>query len=136
MSLLSVENLSVSIHGTEILRDVSLSVEAGQIVGVIGESGSGKSVTALSSVSLLPSAAVVAGSVKYQGEEMVGATEQRLRQVRGNDVSFIFQEPMTALNPLHTVGHQIAEPLRLHKGLSRAAARAEALAPGWSPPAG
>jgi len=88
----------------------------------VGESGSGKSVTALSTVALLPEAAELSGSVLYRGQEMMGAPETLLRKVRGNDISFIFQEPMTSLNPVYTVGQQIAETLRQHEGLSRRAA--------------
>jgi len=90
----------------------------------VGESGSGKSVTALSTVALLGGNAEIAGSVKYLGREMIGADEATLRDVRGNDISFIFQEPMTSLNPLHTLEKQLAESLALHQGLKGAAARA------------
>jgi peptide/nickel transport system ATP-binding protein len=89
----------------------------------VGESGSGKSVTALSTVSLLPGSAEVTGSVRYLGREMVGAEEDLLRAIRGNDISFIFQEPMTSLNPLHTLEKQITESLTLHQGLKGDAAR-------------
>ena len=92
-------------------------------MALVGESGSGKSVTALSTVSLLPDSATITGSVTYDGEEMVGAKEVRLRKVRGNDISFIFQEPMTSLNPLHTLEKQLAESLALHQGLAGQAAR-------------
>ena len=90
----------------------------------MGESGSGKSVTALSTVQLLGASALVEGSVKYGGRELVGAPEKLLRQIRGNDISFIFQEPMTSLNPLHTLEKQLAESLALHQGLTGGAARA------------
>ena len=89
----------------------------------MGESGSGKSVTALSTVSLLGDSAVVEGSVKYDGHEMIGASEDKLMDVRGNDISFIFQEPMTSLNPLHTIQKQMAESLALHQDLTGSAAR-------------
>ncbi|MDJ0994404.1 MAG: ABC transporter ATP-binding protein [Dinoroseobacter sp.] len=108
---------------TEAVRGVSFDVQRGETVALVGESGSGKSVTALSTVSLLPEAAKVSGSVKYEGSEMVGAAESELRRVRGNDVSFIFQEPMTSLNPLHTLEKQIAESLALHQDLKGEAAR-------------
>ena len=119
MSLLSVENLSVSIHGTEILRDVSLSVEAGQIVGVIGESGSGKSMTALAVMQLLPDGAVATGRVALGGHEMLTLEEGALCGLRGNEVGMVFQEPMTALNPIQTIGAQVAETVLIHENVSR-----------------
>jgi microcin C transport system ATP-binding protein len=106
------------------VRDVSFSVGKGETVALVGESGSGKSVTALSTVALLPDSAEVSGSIRYEGAEMVGAPEASLRRVRGNDISFIFQEPMTSLNPLHTIERQLAESLALHQGLTGDAARA------------
>ena len=109
------------------VRNVSFTVGKGETVALVGESGSGKSVTALSTVALLPDSATVIGSVRYLGREMVGASEPDLRRVRGNDISFIFQEPMTSLNPLHTIERQIGESLSLHQGLSGTAARARIL---------
>ncbi|MCW3783367.1 ABC transporter ATP-binding protein [Defluviimonas salinarum] len=106
------------------VKGVSFSVAKGETVALVGESGSGKSVTALSSVALLGGNAEVAGSVTYLGREMIGASEDVLRDVRGNDISFIFQEPMTSLNPLHTIERQLGESIALHQGLSGAAARA------------
>src|SRR5690606_21840148 len=106
------------------VKGVSFTVGKGETVALVGESGSGKSVTALSTVRLLGDAAEVAGSVRYAGRELIGATDAELRRVRGNDISFIFQEPMTSLNPLHTLERQLAESLALHQGLRGAAARA------------
>ena len=106
------------------VKGVSFTVGRGETVALVGESGSGKSVTALSTVQLLGPAAQIEGSVLYRGAQMVGAPESRLRAVRGNDISFIFQEPMTSLNPLHTLEKQIAESLALHQGLRGPAARA------------
>ncbi len=106
------------------VKGVSFTVDKGETVALVGESGSGKSVTALATVALLGGNAEVAGSVKYLGREMIGAPEPVLRDVRGNDISFIFQEPMTSLNPLHTLEKQLAESLSLHQGLSGEAARA------------
>src|SRR5436190_21995516 len=120
MNVLEVSRLNVRFHqeGTEIhaVKDASFTVAKGETVALVGESGSGKSVTALSTVKLLPDTAVVSGSVLYQGKEMRGASERELRRVRGNDISFIFQEPMTSLNPLHTIERQITESLALHQG--------------------
>ena len=109
---------------SEAVRGVSFTVAQGETLALVGESGSGKSVTALSTVALLPDSAAVSGSIRYRGEEMVGASPERLHKVRGNDISFIFQEPMTSLNPLHTLERQITESLTLHQGLTGAAARA------------
>jgi len=121
MSLLEIRGLSVDFRqdGREMpaVRNVSFHVGAGETVAVVGESGSGKSVTALATVDLLPESAVARGSVLYQGEEMIGAPEDRLQRIRGNDISFIFQEPMTSLNPLHTIEKQLGESLSVHQGL-------------------
>lgn len=106
------------------VKGVSFRVEKGETVALVGESGSGKSVTALSTVSLLGDSAEVSGSVLYDGQQMIGADQTLLRQVRGNDISFIFQEPMTSLNPLHTLEKQLAESIALHQGLVGAEARA------------
>jgi len=102
---------------TRAVRGVSLNVGRGETVAIVGESGSGKSVTALSTVSLLPESAGITGSISYKGAALVGASEAELRRVRGNDISFIFQEPMSSLNPLHTIEKQLAESLSLHQGL-------------------
>ena len=126
--VLAVENLNIGFRqdGRDIhaVRGVSFAVGKGETVAIVGESGSGKSVMALSTVGLLPDSATVRGSVKYLGREMVGASENTLRAVRGNDISFIFQEPMTSLNPLHTIETQLGESLGLHQGLKGDAARA------------
>ncbi len=108
----------------EAVKGVSFAVGKGETVALVGESGSGKSVTALATVGLLPDSAETSGSVRYLGREMLRASENDLRRVRGNDISFIFQEPMTSLNPLHTIEKQLGESLSLHQALTGTAARA------------
>jgi microcin C transport system ATP-binding protein len=129
--LLDMRDLTVSFRqdgrDSRAVRGVSLTVNPGETVALVGESGSGKSVTALSTVSLLPGNATVNGSVRYRGAELIGAPDQALREIRGNDISFIFQEPMTSLNPLHKLDHQIGESLALHQGLTGEAARERTL---------
>jgi microcin C transport system ATP-binding protein len=128
--ILTVRDLSVSFDtpGGEVkaVRGVSLDIAKGETVGLVGESGSGKSVTALSILQLLPypTARHPSGSIVFQGRELLGAGEATLRQVRGDRIAMIFQEPMTSLNPLHTIEKQVNEVLVVHKGLGRRAARA------------
>ena len=126
-STLSIEDLSVSFASregeVEAVKGVSLEIGAGETLALVGESGSGKSVTALSTVGLLPDSARVTGSIRWQDRELNGANTRTLREVRGNEISFIFQEPMTSLNPLHTIEKQIGESLALHQGLSGKHAR-------------
>jgi microcin C transport system ATP-binding protein len=128
--LLSIRDLSVSFDTptgeVRAVRGVSLDIAPGETVGLVGESGSGKSVTALSILQLLPypKARHPSGSIVFQGQELLGADEPTLRRVRGNRIAMIFQEPMTSLNPLHTIEKQINEVLFIHKGLDRLAARA------------
>ena len=129
--LLTVTNLRVGLNTArgpaQALRGVSFRIGAGESVGLIGESGCGKSMTALALMGLLPEGARLEGSIRFQGEELVGRPDAALCRLRGNRIGMVFQEPMTALNPLHTIGRQVAEPLRLHQGLAGSAARAQAL---------
>ncbi|MEM1234959.1 MAG: ABC transporter ATP-binding protein [Pseudomonadota bacterium] len=125
--VLQVSGLRVSFGSAEAVKGISFDIEKGETLALVGESGSGKSVSALSTVSLLGSNARVQGSVKYAGEELVGASEKDLMRIRGNDISFIFQEPMTSLNPLHTLEKQLTESITLHQGVEGAEARARVL---------
>ncbi|MEJ8839425.1 ABC transporter ATP-binding protein [Ramlibacter sp. AN1133] len=132
MPLLEVKDLSVELHTHRgpafAVRDVSFALEPGETLGIVGESGSGKSLTVLAILGLLPEHARVTGSIVFEGRELVGQPERAMCALRGDRIGMIFQEPMTALNPVHTVGHQVAEPLRLHRGVSASAARKEAIA--------
>jgi len=131
MSLLEVNDLSVrfdtdegSVHAVDKL---SFRVEPGEVLGVVGESGCGKSVTFMALMRLLPETAVVSGRATFDGRDLLGASGSQLRAIRGKEVAFVFQEPMTSLNPAFKVGNQIGEVLRRHLGLSRAAARERAI---------
>ena len=110
------------------VNGVSFSIAPGELLGVVGESGSGKSVTMMSLMGLLPSppARVIGGSILYDGREVREMSERELRDLRGGDIGFVFQDPMTSLNPVFTVGYQLVEPIRVHLGLSKAAARQRA----------
>jgi peptide/nickel transport system ATP-binding protein len=131
VSLLAVHDLHVTLRSARgplpALRGVSFALERGQTVGLIGESGCGKSLTALAVMGLLPEGAQVRGSMRLQGQELTTLPERDWCALRGARLGMVFQEPMTALNPLHTIGRQIAESLRIHRGMSGSQARAEAL---------
>ncbi len=128
-SVLSVENLSTVFHTQDGLvhavNGVSFSLKPGELLGIVGESGSGKSVSMMSMLKLLPMppAEIKSGAVHFEGKDLLQLNLEELRDVRGGDIGFIFQDPMTSLNPVFTVGFQLIEPLRLHLGLSRRAAR-------------
>ncbi|MFN3520720.1 MAG: ABC transporter ATP-binding protein [Phenylobacterium sp.] len=126
MALLEIDDLKLSIGGAEILKGVSLTLEAGEILGLVGESGSGKSMTSMSILRLLPPEATASGAIRLGGEDLLACSEARMRALRGADIGVVFQEPMTALNPLMTIGDQVAEAVRLHRGASRAEALAAA----------
>jgi len=112
-----------------VLDHISLQVNEGEVLGIVGESGCGKSMTALSIMGLVPNppGKVTSGSIKLDGQEMVGLGNNQLRKIRGKDIGMIFQEPMTSLNPVFTVGEQIAETVRLHEDVSQEAAAARAV---------
>ncbi|PAP91429.1 ABC transporter ATP-binding protein [Mesorhizobium wenxiniae] len=120
MSLLEIENLSLSIGDTPILRDVELFVAPGEVMGLVGESGSGKSITALTVMRLLPWSARATGRVVLDGIDILAASEDQMCALRGDDIGMVFQEPMTALNPVKTIGEQVAEGIRWHTKASRA----------------
>ena len=126
--LLEVENLRIELTTRDgvapVIDDLSFSLEAGETLSFVGESGCGKSMTALALMGLLPEKVgrIAGGSIRFNGEDLTQADDARLRKIRGNEISMIFQEPMTSLNPVFTVGEQIAEVLRAHQGLSRKAA--------------
>ncbi len=122
MSLLSLKEVSLSIHGTPILDRVSLDVAPGQVFGVVGESGSGKSMTAMSVMQLLPDGAQPTGRIEFEQRELLTLPESTMCHIRGNRIGMIFQEPMTALNPVQTIGDQVAETLMVHGAAGRAEA--------------
>ena len=131
MALLDVTDLRVSLATArgqvDVLRGVSFALDRGETLGLIGESGCGKSITALALMGLLPEGARVSGSIRFDARELAALAEPDWCRLRGARIAMVFQEPMSALNPVHTIGRQIAEPLRLHRKLSAQAARAEAL---------
>ncbi|MGV3740864.1 MAG: ATP-binding cassette domain-containing protein, partial [Burkholderiaceae bacterium] len=117
MSLLDVRNLQVAFGDTSVVSAVSFSIEAGEKFALVGESGAGKTVTALSILRLLQDARY-GGSILFDGQDVLKKSEPAMRTIRGKEIAMIFQEPMTALNPLFTVGNQIAEVLMLHEGVN------------------
>jgi peptide/nickel transport system ATP-binding protein len=129
--LLDVKNLAIDLPTAQgvrkIVRDVSFSLEPSESLGIVGESGSGKTMTALALMGLLPDGAIVSGAINFEGKDLARLTETEMQKLRGDRIAMIFQEPMTALNQLHRIGAQVAEPLILHRGLSKAAARKKAV---------
>jgi peptide/nickel transport system ATP-binding protein len=124
--LVALRGLSVAFDGQPALRGIDLSVARGEAVGLVGESGCGKSVTWLAALGLLPARAAIGGSVTLEGEELLGAPAALLERVRGGRIAMIFQDPASSLNPVHRIGRQVTEALALHRGMGGAAARAEA----------
>ncbi len=127
-SLLQLNGVSLSIYDTPILHDVSLQVSSGSVLGIIGESGSGKSMTAFSIMQLLPAGSELRGSIVFDGVQLDALDETQLCNIRGNDIGMVFQEPMTALNPVQTIGAQVAESIALHKSVSAKEALVQAAA--------
>ena len=130
MSLLQITGLTAAFRGpdgaAEAVRGITLGVEPGQVLGIVGESGSGKSVAMMALLGLLPPSARVGGSAMFQGQELIGMPQAQLRQIRGKDIGCIFQDPLSAFNPVLTIGDQIVEAIRLHDPVSRRAALARA----------
>ncbi len=120
--LLQLDRVNLNIHDTPILHDVSLSLHAGKTLGVIGESGSGKSMTALSIMQLMPRGSVMQGSVRFNSQVLNELPEEALCELRGSDIGMVFQEPMTALNPVKSIGDQVSESIRLHRMVSKSEA--------------
>src|ERR1700754_1510821 len=126
MALLEISHLSVRFGTSTVVNDVSFTIEAGEKFALVGESGSGKSITALSVLRLVD-AGITTGAIRFEGEDLTAKSEREMRGIRGGSIGMIFQEPMTALNPLFTIGNQIGEVLELHEGLRKNAARARAI---------
>jgi peptide/nickel transport system ATP-binding protein len=129
--MLEVNDLSVRLQTqrgpADAIRGIGFGLQRGETLGLVGESGCGKSITAMALMGLLPEGAVVSGSIRFDGQELVGQPDTAMRKIRGNRIGMIFQEPMTALNPVHTIGHQVAEPMRLHRGIPREKAQAQTI---------
>jgi peptide/nickel transport system ATP-binding protein len=115
-ALLGIEDLRIWFGERPVVRGVSLAIEPGEVLGLVGESGSGKSVTSLAVLGLLGAAARVEGSIRWQGRELLGSTDREMRAIRGREIAMVFQEPMTALNPVMPIGRQIAEAIEAHSG--------------------
>ena len=124
--LVALQGLTVAFDGQPALRGIDLSIAPGEAVGMVGESGCGKSVTWLAALGLLPARARIGGSARIGGQELLGAPAALLEKVRGGRIAMIFQDPASSLNPVHRIGRQITEALALHRGMTGAAARAEA----------
>ena len=126
MSLLEIENLRLNIGEVPILKDVNFTIDQGEVMGLVGESGSGKSMTSLTVMRLLPFSARTQGRVTFDGIDILAAPEAAMNRLRGDDIGMVFQEPMTALNPVKTIGEQVAEGIRWHTGANRVDAEANA----------
>ena len=125
--LLSVSDLSIGIDGKQLVNGVSFAIRKQQTLGVVGESGSGKSLTALSLIGLLPMGSIVTGSICLDSKEIANGSQKLMRSIRGKRIAMIFQEPMSSLNPVLTVGHQLTETLLSHEPLSKKSAKAQSI---------
>ena len=126
--LLDIQPLNIAFGSIAAVRDLNLTIHPGEALGLVGESGSGKSVTSLAIMRLLPVQAIVSGSIRFLDEELLTAPDEKMRSLRGRTMSMIFQEPMTALNPLMRIGDQVAEAVLAHENISRKEARDRAIA--------
>ena len=130
-ALIEVRNLSVTFPSeagvVHAVRDVSLDIRAGEVLGIVGESGSGKTVLSLSTIGLLPESASVSGSIMYNGVNLLDLDDNQMSKYRGREIAMIFQDPLSALNPVHTIGHQIAEAILIHQDVSSAVANKRAV---------
>lgn len=129
--LIEIRDLSVSfpseVGTVQAVRNISLDIRAGEVLGIVGESGSGKTVTSLATIGLLPESATVSGSVMFNGVNLLELNDDQMSKYRGNQIAMIFQDPLSALNPVHTIGRQIAEALLIHKDISTEAAHKRAI---------
>ena len=126
--VLKIEDLHIRFGAAEVVRGIDLELRSGEVLGLVGESGSGKSVSSLAILGLLGPAAVLSGSIEWQGRQLLGLSNRQLQAIRGREIAMVFQEPMTALNPVMSVGRQIVEAIRAHRRLSSGEARQEAIA--------
>ncbi|WP_342455173.1 ATP-binding cassette domain-containing protein [Pantoea endophytica] len=127
-AILEFRHFSAHFSDRHAVQDLDLSLQPGEMLALVGESGSGKSITALAALRLTPSAATLAGEIRYQGLDLLAQPEATLRRLRGKSIAMIFQDPMTSLNPVLTVGQQLAETVQLHLGLPAREARQRAIA--------
>jgi len=118
MSLIQAKDLNLSIHNQKILNNLNFEANTGEILGIIGESGSGKSMTANSIIQLLPHGASLSGEIIFDNKNLLNISEEKMCNIRGKDIGFIFQEPMTALNPLKNIGDQVSEVIKLHLNIT------------------
>ncbi|MHB1129755.1 MAG: ATP-binding cassette domain-containing protein, partial [Ilumatobacteraceae bacterium] len=130
-ALIEIRNLSVTFPSetgiVRAVRDASLDIRAGEVLGIVGESGSGKTVMSLSTIGLLPESATVTGSIMYNGINLLDLDDNQMSKYRGREIAMVFQDPLSALNPVHTIGHQVAEAILIHNNVSSAVANKRAV---------